>query len=175
MGSSRRAAEPTAGPPLGDGMIAIKRPIGGRGPNLQHQMSASWRPVHVLPGFHSPVQQPLYGKPPLKSAHPGAVPWRGVAWSIMDIGFSANICLEVAQQSRHLSRRDGGQPQDVDDTVERDQRFANEIEAPSDLAVPQTPADPIDDFNEIRHSPTIVRREVRPAPGRLIDMLDSHR
>jgi hypothetical protein len=41
-GSSRRAPERTAGPPLGDSVIPLKRPVGGRGPNLQHQMSASW-------------------------------------------------------------------------------------------------------------------------------------
>jgi hypothetical protein len=41
-GSSSRAPERTAGPPLGDSEIPLKRPVGGRGPNLQHQMSASW-------------------------------------------------------------------------------------------------------------------------------------
>jgi hypothetical protein len=41
-GSSRRAPERTAGPSLGDSEIPLKRPVGGRGPNLQHQMSASW-------------------------------------------------------------------------------------------------------------------------------------
>ena len=41
-GCSRRAPERTAGPPFGDSVIPLKCPVGGRGPNLQHQMSASW-------------------------------------------------------------------------------------------------------------------------------------
>ena len=53
-----------------------------------------------------------------------------------DIELSTNICLEIAQQTRHLSRGYGGQLLAVGDTVERDQRFANEIKGPSDLAVP---------------------------------------
>ena len=92
-----------------------------------------------------------------------------------NIGLSTNICLEIAQQARYLSRGCGGQLLAVGDTVERDQRFANEIERPSDLAVPQTPAKPIDDFNEIRTHPAIVREDVRPAFGRLINMLNPHR
>jgi len=35
-GSSCHASERTAGPPLGDRVIPLKRSIGGRGPNLQH-------------------------------------------------------------------------------------------------------------------------------------------
>ena len=85
------------------------------------------------------------------------------------------ICLEIAQQARHLSRGHGGQLLAVGDTVERDQRFANEIEDPSDLAVPQTPANPIDDFNEIRTRLAIVRGEVQPAFGHLINRLNPHR
>jgi len=65
----------------------------------------------------------------------------------------------------------GGQRVAVGDTVERDHRFANEIEGPSDLAMPQTPANPIDDFNEIRTRLAIVR----PAFGSLINMLNPHR
>jgi hypothetical protein len=42
LGCSRRAPERAAGPPLGDSVIPPKRPVGGRGPNLQHQMSAWW-------------------------------------------------------------------------------------------------------------------------------------
>jgi hypothetical protein len=60
-GSSRRTPERTAGPALGDSVIPLKRPVGGRGSNLQHQMSASGRPAHVLLCVHSPVQQPLHG------------------------------------------------------------------------------------------------------------------
>jgi hypothetical protein len=41
-GASRRAPERTAAPPLGDRVIPLKGPIGGRGPNLEHQMSTSW-------------------------------------------------------------------------------------------------------------------------------------
>jgi hypothetical protein len=67
-----------------------------------------------------------------------------------DIGLSANICLEIAQQTRHLSRGHGDQLPTIGEIIERDQRFANEIEAPSDVAVPQAPANPIDDSNEIR-------------------------
>jgi hypothetical protein len=74
-----------------------------------------------------------------------------------------NICLEIAQQTRHLSRGLGGQLLAVGDTAGRDQRFANEIEVPSDVVVPQTPASPIDDFNEIRIRLAIVRGGVRSA------------
>jgi hypothetical protein len=88
---------------------------------------------------------------------------------------STNICLEIAQQTRHLSRGHGGQLLAVGDTVKRDQRFANESEGPSDLAVPQTPANPIDDFNEIRTRLAIARGDVRPAFGRLINKLNPHR
>ena len=101
------------------------------------------------------------------------MPRRGVIDD--DIGLSANICLEIAQQTRHLSRGYGGRLLAVGDTVERDQRFAGEIEGPSDLAVPQTPANPIDDFNEIRTRLAIARGDVRPAVGRLINMLNPHR
>jgi hypothetical protein len=73
------------------------------------------------------------------------------------------------------SRGHGGQLLAVGDTVERDQRVANEIEGPSDLAVPQTPANPIDDFNEIRTRLAIVRGDVRPAFGRLINIVNPHR
>ena len=41
-GSSRSAPEGPAGPPLDDSVVPLKRPVGGLGPNLQHQMSASW-------------------------------------------------------------------------------------------------------------------------------------
>ena len=51
----------------------------------------------------------------------------------------------------------------------------SEIEGPSDLAVPQTPANPIDDCNEIRPRLAIVRGGVRPVFGRLINMLNPHR
>ena len=44
-----------------------------------------------------------------------------------------------------------------------------------DLTVPQTPANPIDDFNQIRARPAIVRGDVRPAFGRLVNMLNPHR
>ena len=57
----------------------------------------------------------------------------------------------------------GGQRVAVGDTVERDHRFANEIEGPSDLAMPQTPANPIDDFNEIRTRLAAVPRDARAA------------
>lgn len=123
---------------------------------------------------HSPVQQPLHGAfRDRRRNRLVLVPRRGVIDD--DFGLSTNICLEIAQQTRHLSRGHGGQLLGVGDTVERDQRFANEIEGPSDLAVPQTPADPIDDFNEIRTGLAIVRGDVRPAFGRLINMLNPHR
>ena len=101
------------------------------------------------------------------------MPRRGVIDD--DIGLSTNIRLEIAQQTRHLLRGHSGQLLVVGDTVERDQRFANEIEGPSGLAVPQTPANPTDDFNEIRTPLAIVRGNVRPAFGRLINMLNPHR
>jgi hypothetical protein len=101
------------------------------------------------------------------------VPRRGVIDD--DIGLSTNICLEIAQQTRPLSRGHGGQLLAVGDAVERDQRVANEIDGPSDLAVPQAPANPIYDFNEIRTHLAIARGDVRPAFGRLINMLNPHR
>jgi hypothetical protein len=155
-------------------VIALKRPVGGRGPNLQYQMSASRRPAHVLLCVHSPMQQPLHGT--FRGRRRDwlvLVPRRGVIDD--DIGSSTNICLEIAQQTRHLSRGHGRQLLAVGETLERDQRFANEIEAASDLAVPRTPANPIDDFNEIRTHLTMVRGDVWPAFGRLINMLDPHR
>jgi hypothetical protein len=56
----------------------------------------------------------------------------------------------------------------------RNRRATNEIEGPSDLAVPQTLANPTDDFNEIRTCLAIVRGDVRPAFGRLINMPSPH-
>jgi hypothetical protein len=41
--------------------------------------------------------------------------------------------------------------------------------------VPQTPANPIDDFDEIRTSLAIVRGDIRPGFGCLINMLNPHR
>jgi hypothetical protein len=41
--------------------------------------------------------------------------------------------------------------------------------------VPQTPANPIDDSNEIRTRLVIVRGDFRPAFGRVINMLNAHR
>jgi hypothetical protein len=102
------------------------------------------------------MQQPLHGTfRDRRRNRLVLVPCRGVVDD--DIGLSTNICLEIAQQTRHLSRGHGGQLLAVGDTVERDQCFANEIEDPSDLAVPQTPANPIDDFNESRTRLAIVR------------------
>ncbi len=64
-----------------------------------------------------------------------------------DLALSTNVFLEIAQQTRHLARGHGGHSLSVGDIVERDQRFADEIEGASALTVPQTPADPIDGFN----------------------------
>ena len=46
----------TAGPPFSDSVIPLKRSVGGRGPNLQHQMSPLRRPGHVLLRVHRPVR-----------------------------------------------------------------------------------------------------------------------
>jgi hypothetical protein len=89
------------------------------------------------------------------------MPRRGVIDD--DIGLSTNICLEITQQTRHLSRGYGHQLLAVGDTVERGQRFANEIDGPSELAVSQTPANPIDDFDEIRTRLAVVPRDARAA------------
>jgi hypothetical protein len=90
---------------------------------------------------------------------------------MIDIGLSTKICFEIAQQTRHLSRGHGGQLLAVGEIVEHDQRFADEIEGPSDLTVPQTPANPIDDSNQIRARPT----RIGPAFSRLVNMLNPHR
>ncbi len=52
-----------------------------------------------------------------------------------------------SRNRRHLARGHGDHSLSVGDIVERDQRFADEIEGASALTVPQTPADPIDGFN----------------------------
>jgi hypothetical protein len=128
----------------------------------------------VLPCVHSPVQQPLYGTFRDRRRNQLVLaPRRGVIDD--DIGLSTNICLEIAQQTRHLAGGHSGQFVAVGDNIERDQRFANEIEGPSDLAVPQAPAKPIDDLNEIRTRLAIVRGDVRPTFGRLINMENPHR
>ena len=172
-GSSGRAPVWTAGPPFRDSVISAKRPVYDRGPDLQHQMGAPGRPAHVLLCVHSPVQQPLFGTfRDRRRNRLVLVPRRGVVDD--DIGLSTNICLEIAHQTRHLAGGHSGQFVAVGDNVERDERFANEIEGPSDLAVPQAPAKPIDDFNEICNRLAIVRGDGRPAFGRLINMVNPH-
>ena len=119
-------------------------------------MGASWWPAHVLLCVHSPVQQPLHGTfRDRRRNRLVLLSRRGVIDD--DIRLSTNICLEIAQQTRHLAGGHSGQFVAVGDNIERDQRLANEIEGPSDLAVPQTPANPIDDFNESRTRLAIVR------------------
>ena len=59
--------------------------------------------------------------------------------------------------------------------LESYQRFAYQIEAPPDLAVPQTPTDPIDGFKQRGAGLAIIRRRAWPAFGRPINMLDPHR
>ena len=53
--------------------------------------------------------------------------------------------------------------------------FGNEIQSAFDLTMPETPSDPLDRFGEASASLAISLRGVRPARGRLCDVLNMHR
>jgi hypothetical protein len=59
-GGSGRSPKRAASPTLRDGVIPVERTVHDGGPDFQHQMSAPWRPAHLLLGSHSPMQQPLH-------------------------------------------------------------------------------------------------------------------
>ncbi len=55
-GCLRCAAEWTSSPALCNNMVPLECPVGGGGPNLKHQMSAAWRPAHLLLRVHLTMQ-----------------------------------------------------------------------------------------------------------------------
>src|ERR1700722_1052086 len=91
------------------------------------------------------------------------------------VRLSRYICFEIEQKTGRFSRGICARRSVIFRMLESYQRFADQIEAPPHLAVPQTPPNPIDDFNEIRTHLAIIRRGDRPAFGRLIDMLNPDR
>ncbi len=91
-----------------------------------------------------------------------------------DFSVARYIRFKIAQKTRHFLRGHGGRGRIGDRTFERYQRFANQIEAPSDLTVPQAPTDPIDCFRQRGSGLAMTRRSVGPTLGRLINMLDPH-
>jgi hypothetical protein len=79
------------------------------------------------------------------------------------------------QKAHHLSRGAGVRRRISFRTPKSRQRFADQVEAPPDLAMPQTPAYLIDGFDQRDAGLAIVRQGVRPAFNRLINMLNPHR
>jgi len=59
-GPLRRTVKWSAGVWLGGGVIRGKGTVHHRGADLQHSVSATWRPAHLLIGAHAPVQQALH-------------------------------------------------------------------------------------------------------------------
>src|SRR5689334_11670218 len=59
-GSSGTAAVGSFGTPLGSGMVLFECAVHHRGSNLQHEMSPTGRPPHLLVSAHPAMQQPLH-------------------------------------------------------------------------------------------------------------------
>src|SRR5260370_2409414 len=57
---SRSTPERTASPALRIGMVLVEVPVHDRCPHLEHQVSSSRRPTHLLAGIHSAVHEPLH-------------------------------------------------------------------------------------------------------------------
>ena len=173
-GWSGRSPKRTAGPTLGDGMVPVERAVHDGGPHFQHQMSASRRPAHLLLCIHSPMQQPLHRAlgDRRRNRFFASARCRVVD---DDIGLSRHICLEIAQKARHLARGGGQSAPIVGRSVHCNDGFGDEIQRPPDLAMPQTPADPLDGLGEASTSLAISLRGVGPALGRLSDVLNPHR
>jgi hypothetical protein len=139
---------------------------------LSIRVRATRRPTHLLLGVHPPVQQPLHRA--FRDRRRDwllAPPGRRIVDD--DIGLTAYIGLEFAEKARHFQRdwtcRQGRCG------FERRHGFADESETASDLAVPEPPADPLNRFAQAGAGLAIRRRSVRPALGRLSNMLDAHR
>src|ERR1700690_103862 len=151
-------------------MVTVEGFVHDRSSNLQHQMCALRRPAHLLLSIHPAMQQPL------NCAFRGcrrdrflASPGRRVVDD--DIGLSGYVCLQSAQKVPNLPR---GPQSGSTGGLEHRQRFTYEIKASPDLAMPETPADPLDGFGKADARLAILRRSVWPPFGRLGNMLDPH-
>ena len=67
---------------------------------------------------------------------------------MISLGLSGHVCLKIAQEPRHLARGRGNRRRRVGHGFKHDESFANEIQSPLDLAMPKTPADPLDGIGE---------------------------
>ncbi len=159
---------------FGDGVIVFEGAVHHRAPNLEHQVRAAGRPSDLLLGIQAAVQQPLH-RALGDRCRDWLLPPSGCCIVDDDIGLAAYIRFEVAQQARniqcHRSRRRGC----LSDPFERHHCFADEREAPTDLSMPEPPADPLDRFGKAAAGFAFLRRSAGPALGRLGSMLDAHR
>src|SRR3954454_12052597 len=88
---------------------------------------------------------------------------------------SGYICFEFTQQAANLQRDRSRRRSCPGHGVERRHGFSDELEAASDLSMPEPPADPLDGVRKARACFAILCRDVRPTLGRLGNMLDTHR
>ena len=137
-------------------------------------MRPSRRPTHLLVGAHPAVQQPLHRALRCRRRYRLlAAPRCRV---INDqLRLSGYIRLEASQHGGHLARRRGLWRRCRRRSFEDHQRFANKIESPSHLTMPETPMDVLDGIGKASTFLTLGRRVRRPALGGLSDVLDAHR
>ncbi len=173
-GWSGRSPKRATGPTLSDSIIPAERAVHDGGPDFQHQMSASRRPAHLLLSIHSPMQQPLHRafRDRRRNRFFASAGCRVVD---DDIGLSGHISLEIAQEAHHLARGGSNRRLIVGCSAHCNDGFGNEIQGAFDLAMPETPSDPLDRLGEASTSLAISRRGVGPARGRLRDVLNPHR
>jgi hypothetical protein len=117
----------------------------------------------LLLGIHSPMQQPLHR----------ALGDRRRNWFLASAGcgvvdddtrLSQNICLEIAQKARHLACGGSNRRLIVGCNVYRNDGFGNKIQSPFDLAMPETPSDPLNRLGEA----SATWRSVSVASGQLV-------
>jgi hypothetical protein len=163
----------TVGGPNGDGMVPVERPVHNGGSHLQHQMSTARPPAHLLLSAHSTMQQLLH------RAFGDRRRDRFLASAACrvvddDIGLSRNVRLKITQKSRHFP---GGRGKQRCGTggVHCSESFVDEIKSAPDLTMPETPTDSLDRLDKTSTGLAITLRGIRPALGRLGNVLNSHR
>src|SRR5271165_6469246 len=90
------------------------------------------------------------------------------------LGLPGYIGLEAAKHADHLARRRSLRRRRLGHSLELHQGFADEIESPPHLTMPETPMDMLDCVGKAGTFLTLGQLGIRPALGGLSDMLNAH-
>ena len=104
LGVLRGGPKWALGPTLGERMVPVECAVHDCGSDLENQMSATWRPTHLLLCVHSPMQQPLHGALSRRRRDWLFAPSCGRVIN-NNPSLSDNIRLKPSKRSRDFGRR----------------------------------------------------------------------